>query len=1018
LAGWAAVGLPAQDPDFFERKIRPVLAERCYACHSTKTVATSGLVLDSSIGILRGGGRGPAVVPGDPDGSLLVKAISQRDANLKMPPTGPLNPDQVADFIAWVKMGALAPEASGPASPAESLWALTPLGEYPLPRVKQRRWGASDVDRFILARLEAKGLSPAPPADKRSLLRRVTFDLTGLPPTPREIADFLDDQSPQAFEKVLERLLASPHYGERWGRHWLDLVRFGETSGHEFDSEKPDAWRYRDYVIRAFNEDVPYDRFIREHIAGDLLGERRLSAGGTRWESPLGTGFFGLGEERNAADDLAEVRSDRIDNQIDVLGKTFLGLTLACARCHDHKFDPITTADYYALAGVLHSSRLVEGSLDSPAQLAEIRAVDLKIAGWNRQIRSLLGPAMAAQAGRLKETLLKPAPEWTAYLEQARKEPDHVFYPYAVLMQSSEQPFARRLAAVRQELAGWEQEAVRRGDAAFEDFEKPGFEGWEVNGPAFGEAPGRASPPNQALRGYQGTGLANSFGGGSDHLTGVISSRSLVVSKPFLHVRLAGAVDNTRRREHGKLRFTLQAPGRPAFVNVDRSGVMQWKTTGLRQQQGQVCFFEIADRARDGHIAVDKIVFSDSREPPRFASPPNSRLLRMLEHSQIETLEALADAYQRLFLEALGGPDSEAFLAALAPTGRLEEAVGLPPEAVEFQKLRAAAASTLPEASFGMVGRDDAPRDVAVEIRGNPRNLGPTVPRRFLAVVSTQPFRQGSGRLELAEAVAANPLAARVMVNRLWKHHFGAGIVRTVDNFGKTGEPPTHPGLLDFLAGRFIRSGWSVKALHRVMVLSSAYRMSSRPAPRAARLDPQNRLLHHMPVRRLEAEAIRDSLLAVSGSLDGAVYGPSVAPHISPYQDGRGKPASGPLDGNGRRSVYIQIRRNFIPPLFLAFDYPLPATTIGRRGASAVASQALMMMNNEFVAAQARKWAERTTAAHPDPRRRLEDMFLTAFARPPEPAEIAEIEAFLKDHPDWADLAHVLVNSKEFIFVR
>jgi hypothetical protein len=1020
----AALATPPAGVEFFEKKIRPVLAEKCYACHSSKTVVTSGLVLDTRAGMQKGGNRGALIIAGDPEGSRLIKALSYQDPELKMPPTGRLTDAQIADFASWIKMGAPDPREETPATlaaaPAKGkFWAFEPIRNHQPPPVKNTRWAASPIDRFLLAKWEKDSLTPAPAADRRTLIRRVTFDLTGLPPTPQEVADFLADRSPKAYEKLVDRLLASPHYDERWARHWLDLVRYGETSGHEFDSDKVDVWRYRDYVIRSFNEDIPYDQFMREHIAGDLLVNARP-------EAKLGTGFFGLGEERNAADDIAGVRAERNENQIDVLGKTFLGLTVACARCHDHKFDPISTADYYGLWGILDSTRLIEVNIDPPSQRREIEALHQKIAAASGAIGRAAGPLWSEQAKRLKETLLKPNEAWKGYLDQAGKEPDHVFYPFAELSKASDKPFAERLAAVRKELEEWNQEAETRRDVVFADFGRGSYEGWEIQGPAFGAAPQADVPPNQMLSGHQGGALANSFGGGSEKLTGVLTSKGFHIQKPFVHVRMAGTVDSTRRREHGVLRLTVQVPGRPAFVNAQKNGVFQWQTANVRRLAGELAYLVIADRATTGHIAVDKILFSDANRPPKFAGPPNRYVLAALAQPGIDSAEALAEAYQRVFVEALeaGADDRDTrwLRSALSPAGKLEEAPSLPAEVAELQKQREEAEKALPESAYGMVAQEELAHDQAIQVRGDPRNLGAVVPRRFLTVLGGQPCNEGSGRRQLAEALASpqNPLPARVLVNRIWQHHFGRGLVGSPDNFGLTGDRPADPELLDYLAKRFMEDGWSIKKLHRRLLLTSAYRMESRPETRAA-----------MPARRLEAEAIRDAMLAVAGTLNRTMFGPPVPPHISPYQDGRGKPAkSGPLDGDGRRSIYIGVRRNFLTPLFLAFDYPLPITTIGRRNVSTVPSQALMLMNNEFVAGQAEKWAKRVTAAIPKPRERIQDMFLTAFGRPAEAREIRDVEQFVAEQsgrhegatPEdvrvWTDVAHALFNSKEFIFVR
>jgi hypothetical protein len=517
---------------------------------------------------------------------------------------------------------------------------------------------------------------------------------------------------------------------------------------------------------------------------------------------------------------------------------------------------------------------------------------------------------------------------------------------------------------------------------------------------------------------------------------------------------------------------------------------LQWMTLRLTKEIGRQGYFEIVDRSTRGHIVVDRIILSDAPEPPIQTFPYDLEKISLLSLERLQSLEALADAYRGLFLRALEeSSERSGVLVLLNPSGRLEDLVegqapinrealsrpgytrtvaagvsrwlpvqapantkaqnvsrGLNPSTLQ-QQLRNLQAERqqlerrIPESVFAMTGSDEDPHDVRVHVRGNHKNLGEVAPRRFLQIIAGEkqaPVSAGSGRLQLAESMVSreNPLTARVMVNRIWKHHFGQGIVRSVDNFGKTGDAPTHPDLLDLLAQRFIESGWSVKAMHRMMVLSSAYAMSSQPEPEAERLDPENRLLHRMPVQRLEAESIRDAILAVAGGLDPKMLGPSVPPHISAYQDGRGKPESGPLDGNGRRSIYIQVRRNFLTPMFLAFDYPLPISAIGRRGVSTVPSQALMLMNNEFVARQAEAWAQRLLQSETAPENLVRKMFLAAFGRPATGNESKEILRFAREQKErqgalaanasedqigqrvWADVAHVLFNSAEFIYVR
>ena len=758
---------------------------------------------------------------------------------------------------------------------ARKFWSFQPIRNYPAPAVRNSTWVESTIDPFLLAKLEAKGLAPAPPADKRTLIRRVYFDLTGLPPAPEEVAAFLADNSPKAFETVVDRLLASPHYGERWGRHWLDLVRYAETDGHEFDVDKPNAWRYRDYVIRAFNNDVPYHRFVLEQLAGDLLPKDRVT--GDIEEPTIATGFYWLGEVINTPVDTFQALADRTDNQVDVIGKSLLGLTVACARCHDHKFDPIPTSDYYALAGFLESSRVRQAAVDSPAREAEIRGA---LAHVEQRPRAIGAPP-----------LIDPNYE------------------------------------------------------VFEDFDSVDFATWTSTGQAFGTGPV--------------SGIADS-GRYSNQPQGILISKQFLIKKRYIHVRMAGCA-------RVKLIADEYTNSGRILTGDDR---FAWKTIDARMGVGNVGYLAIEDVDRETSVAVDRICFSDRKDPP--PSPDDNRIA--------------------------------------------------PPPLPEVKS---------PSSTFAMATTEGEPKDAQIHVRGNHKTLGAAAPRRFLTVLAgeNQPgIAKGSGRLELARRITdeSNPLLARVIVNRVWKHHFGKGIVETVDNFGLTGEPPSHRELLDHLSSQFILDGWSIKKLHRRMLLSSAYKMSSRPDAAADTADPLNKLLHRMPIRRMEAEAIRDNLLAVAGTLDRTLYGPSVSPYVSAFMDGRGKPKSGPVDGAGRRSIYIQVRRNYLTDMFLTFDYPLPITTIGRRGASTVPSQALWMMNSELIALQAERWARRVLDAVPEPEARVARLYEEAFGRPALPQETREILAVAKslttryggEEKAWADVCHVLMNTTEFVFIR
>jgi hypothetical protein len=901
----------AQQPsDFFESKIRPVLAEKCYGCHNSKLKSPfGGLRADTAEGLRQGGDSGPAVRPGDPENSKLLQAMTYK-GTLKMPPSGKLPDSVLADFTAWIRDGAHDPRTgAAPAAPRKGVdlaegrkhWAFQPI---------RRPDGPASIDAFIRAKLTEQKLTPAPAADRRTLIRRVTFDLTGLPPTPAEIDAFLADDSPQAWAKVVDRLLASPHYGERWARHWLDLVRYAETNGHEYDNDKHEPWRYRDYVIRAFNEDLPYNQFMKEHLAGDLLPNKRLRRDAGAFESPVGTTSLWFNEVLNSATDSEKSKADDVDNQIDVTSKAFLGLTVACARCHDHKFDPIPTADYYAMAGFFHSTDIREADIDAPARREKIAALGKEIRKLNQQLGDRVLPVSAAATGYRPE----------------------------------DKPFA-----------------------TFHDFGD-----WMAQGAAFGNAPV--------------AGAADSRAAGSDVFMGTLTSPRFDTGKQlYLHVRIAGSKTDTKLRELAPLRFTIVNAGFKSQTIHPDSETPVWKTLTLTFERERNVYLEIVDRSRTGWIRVDEIVFSDSKEPPR-TTEPNPPLA----------------------------------VSAAAPAN---------PDALRAR--RAELEAQVPDTEFAAIAEDWKPHNIRLHIRGNHKNLGDEIPRRFLQVLAgteQPPVPDGtSGRLQFAERLASsdNPLPARVMVNRIWKHHFGNGLVRTTDNFGKMGEPPTHPELLDYLAARFLDSNWSVKAIHREILLSATYQQSSTASTEAARLDPNNKLLQHMPVRRLEAEAIRDTMLAISGALDPTLYGPSITPYISAWQNGRGKPQSGPIDGDGRRSLYIQVRRNFVTPMFLAFDYPAPISTIGTRTVSTVPSQALMMMNNEFIYGQAQRWAKQAIAATADPAERIRRMYTAAYARPATQTEVDTIVAFTKSpqqaakpEPElWADIAHVLLNSAEFIYV-
>ena len=1051
--------LPAAEPvtpaerEFFEKSVRPVLATHCYQCHGPKKQEAE-LRLDSRAGMLKGGQTGPAITPGKPEDSELVLAISYDPSGYQMPPTGKLKPDEIEALTRWVKMGAPWPgDAETPAAGGESEgidiaerarhWSFQPVRRPEVPAVDNTSWPRNPIDQFLLARLEAASLQPADPAGKRTWLRRVTFDLTGLPPTPEEAERFLEDHSPEAHEKVVDRLLTSPAYGERWARHWLDLVRFAETSGHEFDYDIEYSRPYRDYVVRALNADVPYNQFVIEHIAGDLLPDpRRHPLTGTN-ESIIGTGFYWFGQGKHSPVDLAAEECDSIDNQLDVLGKTFLGLTIACARCHDHKFDPITARDYYAMSGFLQSSRRQHAYIDPPERTKPLLQ---QLADVQEQRSRLLSRILAREIKDLDAVL-------DAANESAAKDLHHPLHAWAVLSRiDSESEF---LAAKNQLIEKLSALATPDSVEVFADFSAESLKQWRRTGDAFSEAFSPASEP-AADAGIVKLSLPMTANSGTlaGRLQGELRSPTFAIAKRYIDYRMrriGGRPNPGRPTKNGQVHLIVdgfQFIKDPLYgqltINIPPNEPFRWYRQDLEKFQGKNAYIEIEDE-EDGAVIVDRIVFSDAGPPPEQA---NGLVLSLLKDPGLTNPDELRTGYANLFRESvkhwqedrLGNDDRSrsrvellnAVLTAISIRERMTAE-----ERSEFESLTNKLAkrnAEIPEPRRAIAMADGTGEEARVLIRGNPSKPGDKVSRRFLEVFHDPEHSlpaQGSGRLELARQIAdgENPLTARVLVNRLWLHHFGRGLVATPDDFGKMGEAPSHPELLDWLASEFVDNGWSLKHMHRLMVLSQTYRMVSR-AHAGDEADPKNLLLHRMPVRRLEAEAIRDAVLAVSGRLDRRMEGPSVLPHLTPFMEGRGRPGrSGPLDGDGRRSLYINVRRNFLTPMFLAFDYPTPFTTMGRRSVSNVPAQALTMMNNPFIIQQARVWADRVLAEkHSDAESRIQRLYEMAYTRPPTEAEVKSAVEFLKiqgqeyngpeDPRTWADLCHVLMNVKEFLFVN
>ncbi len=937
-----ARGSDPASAEFFETKIRPVLHEHCLPCHGgdAKKAPKGGLSLTNREVLLKGGDSGPAIISGDPAKSRLIEAIGYLNPDLQMPPKGKLPPVAIADLTAWVKAGATWPKetsttATGPdakfdlAGRKASHWAWNPFVVTPVPKPNHTTWARTDADRFLLEKMEAKGLKPAPDADPYTLLRRVYLDLTGLPPTPAEIEAFVQDsvlRTPHsALETVVDRLLASPHFGERWARHWLDLVRYAETKGHEFDSPIPNAYLYRDYVIRAFNADVPYDKFLTEHVAGDLVKEPRTNPADKSEESIIGTAFWFLGEEVHSPVDIRQDEADRFDNRIDVFGKTFLGLTIACARCHDHKFDAISAKDYYSLFAMLESSGYRLARVDG--RLQEEQRLSARDITWPKPQE----PNVPRSADVVVDYAHCETGQW---LVDGFAFGNRPVMAGQFWLAKTEKGFDPRKA----------ERSAAYYDRSF-DALKPAA-GMQLDPNALG----KRMRSGRTLR-----TPAFTIKEGPVHILvrGAGSSYAAVAQ----HSMISGPL-------HGKL-----------VKEFPKSDWFRWVTQDLSNYKGLTCHLELTPSG-DSEFAVAAVV---QGEKPK-DSPALEDVKYQPAEKEDQRIPLDADKVRKFHLES-----------------RLVPAMWDGTTVSDF-----------------------------VFVRGNPKTPGDPVAPRFLEAL-TGPASYatvGSGRDMLAAQMTNpqfTPLVPRVMINRIWHHLFGRGIVPSVDNFGALGELPTHPELLDYLADLFVKDGWSVKQLIRTLALSRAYAMSSAIEPQSESADPKNELFHQANLRRLDAEVIRDSLLAVSGKLDPKMFGPSVPAHLTPFLDGRGRPGqSGPLDGAGRRSIYLEVRRNFLSPFLLAFDAPIPFSTVGRRQVSNVPAQSLILMNDPFVHDVAKVWGKKLTGEG-TVEERIRKVYLAAFCRPPTEAEVAACKEFLGEKPGekaWGELAHAVINAKEFIFLR
>jgi mono/diheme cytochrome c family protein len=913
--------------EFFESKIRPVLAESCYSCHSAKSEKLKGgLKLDTRDAVLKGGDSGPALIAGKPDQSLLIKAIRYSDPNLEMPPKGKkLSAEQIADFEKWVAMGAPDPRTNSVTTnqfaidwvKAREHWAFKPVQSPPVPKVKNSRAVLLPVDAFILARLETNALSISPATDKRTLLRRASFDLIGLPPTAEEVEAFEKDKSPDAFTKVVDRLLVSPHYGERWGRYWLDVARYSDTKGYVGGNEEPRypfAYTFRDWVVRAFNEDLPFDQFIIQQLAADLLPQdtndnRSLAAMGF-----LTVGRRFLGNE-----------NDVIDDRIDVVCRGLMGLTVTCARCHDHKYDPIPTRDYYSLYGVFKSTTEPTNALLITPQT------------FNAEYTNYLAEVVRRQT--IAENYYRS--NELAVLKNLRTN------------------VAAYLMTVH------EAQGITN-NTKLDEFVR----GRKLN--------------NAIYRGWK-TNLANWATNGHSIFT------------PWTEFAKLATNDYPAKAAELAQRFTANEGTNqlnPLVVAMFKDAALT-NLVSVAQLYGDL--FQRVERDWDLLVALSNAP-TVVREGEGWPQPPAALVQVDAEVIRQFCFTTNSPLYPREFMNN--------FLFLDDVKNKVES---LRRDIKSVDGTHAGA----PARAMSMLdrGRISSPR---VFIRGNPGTPGPDVKRQFLEVVSGEnrtPFPTNtSGRLQLAQAIVArdNPLTARVFVNRVWMHHFGAGLVRTPSDFGLRADAPTHLELLDYLATQFMDNGWSVKKLHRLIMLSSAYQQASgvedlaasrgffsklgfntsakKSLAKAAQLDPENKLLWRQNRQRLDFEAMRDSFLKVSAQLDLSVGGQ-------------------PVDivtnlGLARRTIYGFIDRQDLPNVFRTFDFANPDASVGQRFQTTVAPQALFLLNSPFVTERAKALVAQTNFQTSANGQRVTNLYRTLLQRPPTLREVKLAQQFIADSPE------------------
>lgn len=1002
---------------YFENHIRPALVDNCYECHGGDPAKVKGgLNLTYRDGLLQGGSSGPSLTPGSPETSPFFEAIQYHNTELQMPPVGKLADDVVARFEHWIRTGAADPRDTPPSAAALSetmawetvrdrrmaWWSFQPVQDVPPPTDVPAAWATNDIDAFIWKGINDDGLEPSPLADARTLVRRLYFVITGLPPTPAQAASFeaaAEQDWDSAVATTVDSLLASPAFGERWGRHWMDWMRYAESHGSEGDPAIPHAWRYRDYIIRALNDDVPYDALVREHLAGDLLATPRINPDTGVNESMLGIAQYRFVLHGYSPTDALDERVRFTDNQIDVVSKTFLALTVSCARCHNHKFDPVSQKDYYALFGIMAGGHPATVTVDAPDRQVLNKQ---SIAETKTALRAVMAEGWLRAIAQFPEIMQRAEGPWASALANATSNQDPL-HPWQRLRGADDANFQR---GWRELAAQWTESSQHlrnvestpypmRWNLGGDDARDWVHHGNGLDGTTAQAGSFDVSDSGEGIiRGIYPAGLYT-------HLTstkhsGVLMSPRFPIENKLIYVRLAG--DGNARH-----RYVVQDYPRNGQVYPTTGlsgGTWRWQRWDLTYWQGDEAHLEVSTANDQAVLAdmgpkrswfgiTDAIVVGEGQPTPQDEMAEFVAPLFSLDGAPKNSAE-LATRYQASLRQCVEAwrddamnDDQARFLDHFVRRGLLPNSVAELPEAAELldSYRRLESEIPFPTRAPGIV--ESAPFDQPLFARGDHKQPGERVERRFLESIDPTPYEgDDAGRLALAESILheGDPLVARVIANRLWHHTFGRGIVGTTDNFGAMGELPTHPELLDHLAARFREEGWSLKRAIRRLVTSRTFQLSAVPQAVAREKDPGNLRWSHAMVRRLEAEAIRDAMLATSGRLDSA---------MTPQ----------PVGGqDNRRSVYVRVVRNDLDPFLTTFDAPTPVSTKGRRDVTNVPAHALTLMNDPFVRSLAVSLAERAAkdTTPEDPGARIDQMVELVIGRRASDAERQQLVDYVE----------------------